>query len=288
MAAFRSVRFLASVNSYFRASNCSFLQRISPLNCVQERSFVKDRPEIPKAPTTPFVKFITENRNDILNNNPKLKTVEVTKIASGMWKNLDESDKQKYRNQYKEELRSFQENTDPELLKARTDLIREKRNKLKKRRARLAHREELRELKKPKSPMKPFFMFVENRPKSDSTSNHLDHIRAVAAEWNSLSPEQKQPYFDKSAQLRREYEELLLDWEDRMVQDGNLKLVRKSTLDKVGIRLDKPKARKKKAAKRKPAKKATSAAKKKKTSAKKTKSAAKTTAKKSTADNESS
>ncbi len=95
-------------NSEFEVKD---LKKLIPKGSKNKK--VKD-PNAPKRATTAYLIFMAEVRGKVKEENPNLKSNELSKIMGQMWRDMDSSDKKKYedlaekdKKRYKEEMESY-------------------------------------------------------------------------------------------------------------------------------------------------------------------------------------
>lgn len=64
-------------------------------------------PEKPKKPTTPFLKYVNDQRNVIMREHPDYRVSDVAKRCSETWKTISSNQKSMYEQQYKKELQEY-------------------------------------------------------------------------------------------------------------------------------------------------------------------------------------
>lgn len=192
-------------------------------------------PTKPKKPLTPYLRFANERRLDLSKRYPNMKATEIVKKCAEDWKNVDESVKQKYVNEYNVEnekygaiMESYQARLTSEQKEALKIATREKTEERKKRRL----KKEFKETGKPKRPLTSYMRYVIDKTKGDSRP-----IKDVAADlksgWASLSAQEKERYHNEYLQDKKRYEMEMKNYENRMLNQGREHLVRnKSLLDK--------------------------------------------------------
>ncbi|XP_077999778.1 transcription factor A, mitochondrial-like [Glandiceps talaboti] len=191
-------------------------------------------PGKPKRPHTPFLRFIQENR-------PRLEASHGTarKIIAGgaeEWRGLSEDEKQTYVDDYKFEVERYREAM-AEFMDNLTEEQKQvmKENKEDKRKKFLAKRKQRNALGqgKPKLPATAFSLYVKEKfAESQDTMTHEDRKRFfsnLASKWNALSEDEKQPYTDWSKKCREQYNIEIKAWEERMIELGQIEMIREST-----------------------------------------------------------
>ncbi|KAL5018005.1 hypothetical protein ScPMuIL_003727 [Solemya velum] len=81
----------------------------SPIEFV--RPFVsqtsQDVPKPPKKPLAAFFEFKAIKKEEIMKNNPGIKSTDVVRVAAEMWRNLDEEDKQIFKGNARERMQAY-------------------------------------------------------------------------------------------------------------------------------------------------------------------------------------
>ncbi|KAK2160758.1 hypothetical protein LSH36_127g09027 [Paralvinella palmiformis] len=221
--------------------------------------------EPPKPPVPVFLLFAIEKRPHILNTQPGASTAQIGKQLGQMWRELPETEKDRYREifrlnkeTYKQDYDTFMANlsdVEKEQLKHNTALKRKKKLAIKTKR-------KLKSLNKPKKPRGAFVIYYASQMKNRGTTPITVFVKQVAQEWQVMTEHEKEPYAERAKADRDKYEAEMKAWEERMQVEGHPELVR-------GYKP--PKLRKKKVSnlKKKAAPKKKKAAKKKKKTAKK-------------------
>ncbi|KAJ8318261.1 hypothetical protein KUTeg_003352 [Tegillarca granosa] len=189
-------------------------------------------PEPPKKPVTTFLQFFISKKSEIQSQNPDKQYKEYARIASKMWNELDEKEKQKYQkaydakktkyNQdYHEYLSNLTEDQKKQLQDDRTKTKEERQEKL----ALRKFRKRTVELGKPKKAISGYTMFARDFIKEKKTSEGLKIYK-----YNKLASEQ-----------REQYQENKSHWIQQMVLDGNNDVVKRNELKQELVNLGQPK-----------------------------------------------
>uniref|UniRef100_A0A1B6KJS9 HMG box domain-containing protein n=1 Tax=Graphocephala atropunctata TaxID=36148 RepID=A0A1B6KJS9_9HEMI len=219
----------------------SLRQRFLPL-CAQQTCAVHKQsfydklnvPPKPKKPMTPFFLFMAQVRPTLTKEYPEKKITELVKIAAERWTNVDSKLKEKLTQQYKDEIINYNKTKfeyenklspeDKEKIK-RAELhsldIKEQRRTKKK----------SRELGKPKRPLTAFMKYLTSRV-YDRTKypEHKEWVRAVSQEWKTLNPQAKAKLEAESKLDFQSWNHKLNEWEEKMIKEGNIDVIRSSSL----------------------------------------------------------
>ncbi|CAG0878545.1 unnamed protein product [Darwinula stevensoni] len=197
-------------------------------------------PEPPQRPHTPYFNFWLQKRIELIHEDPELSPREVTRQIAEMWREMSVEKRAKYEGGYQEAQRQFKEKLQAyyegisEEDKAR---LREERHKMRVQRQVRKQKSELRqkmkELEKPKRPKTAFALYIQSKtdiaPRKPGDSNFL---KQRAAEWNAMSNEEKFSYVEESQKAKARYEKEIRSWEEEMVKQGHVDVVRgKARLD---------------------------------------------------------
>jgi len=181
-----------------------------------------------------YLRFAQTERVKLVKDNPSLKASQIMSMLGGKWSNLSEEEKQKYVEEYKQELPKYSQiladykaSLSPEDVEAikkaklAKELKKEKRDK----------RERVKDLGKPKKPATPFLSFIMGRAQKGITPlAYAQRCKEFAKEWKALSDEEKKPLIDKFETEKQKYEKELAKWEQKMIKMGNTDVVRLNTL----------------------------------------------------------
>lgn len=74
---------------------------------TREKLKILNLPEKPKKPLTAYFIYLSEHRQEVVKKNPNLKMTEIIKHLGIKWRNIDESEKEKYSKDYKAQLSEY-------------------------------------------------------------------------------------------------------------------------------------------------------------------------------------
>ncbi|GAB0093268.1 transcription factor A, mitochondrial [Sergentomyia squamirostris] len=192
-------------------------------------------PPKPKRPLTPYFRYMKEVRAKVVAANNNLPASEIAKTIAKQWEGVDESKKKKYEEEYKKEQLSYvQRRTQYEnkLTDEQKDNIRLMKETLAEKKEKRAYRKRVKELGRPKHPQSPFLIFLnEERKKNPQGSMpYREWMTKSSSKWLSMSDDFKEPFIQKSQKEMQKYKDELNKWESRMIQLGNLDVVRQKVL----------------------------------------------------------
>lgn len=188
-------------------------------------------PEKPKRPVNAYIRFVQIVRSSLQKENPKASPAQISKLAAVKWQVLDSASKSKLEDEFKKDqavwlqknAKYFGQLTDQQkqdIRQARVDKSEDK--------AKREHRKRVKELGRPKRPLNGFLIFCgEQKPKSVTKEDNKSQIKSMADKWGKLSEQDKEPYNRKAADLLVKYREDIKKWEDKMIAEDNLDVVRR-------------------------------------------------------------
>ncbi|XP_051894473.1 nucleolar transcription factor 1 isoform X3 [Pristis pectinata] len=159
---------------------------------------LKNHPDFPKKPLTPYFRFFMEKRAKYAKLHPEMSNLDLTKILSKKYKELPEKKKMKYIQEFQKEKEDFEQSMarfredHPELLESvkRTDAP-----------------------EKPKTPQQLWYLhekkaFMKMHPKATMK----DVKEALGKQWSQLSDKKRLKWIGKSLEQRELYEEAMRDY----------------------------------------------------------------------------
>lgn len=193
-------------------------------------------PERPKKPLSPYFRFMSEMRPSVVAAHPQLRLTDVVKAIGLKWQTVDEKQKAAYQEAYKREQMVYLQQRaayDAQLTDAQRGELKDLKQQLADQRAKNADRKRVRALGRPKRAMSPFLCWLSEQrtslPRAEGETFREWQQRSSAL-WQTLSETAKQPYFERSQAAFNKYSDELLLWEEKMVRQGNVDLVRSSML----------------------------------------------------------
>lgn len=162
--------------------------------------------------------------------------LDISKLASARWKECDPKEKEKLFEMYRKDYETYKEN----MLQYEKLLSKEQKNQIKDVKENYkVHREnqilkkdvrrKLKELNKPRRPAAAFFLYIREMQKRESET-HKDFIARMSKEWENLPISSKKKFIEEWEMKTKEYNKELLEWEEEMIQKGNVDVVRSTTL----------------------------------------------------------
>lgn len=192
-------------------------------------------PSKPKKPLTPYHKFLSDTRPQVLRANPKLSMKEVIQDCAKKWNQIDDIMKKKMKDEYLKEKEQYltelamhdKKLTDKqkqEIEAAKKDAIENKEKR--------AYKKRLIENKKPKKPASGHVRFVTEAFKERDRGElpMVEFGKQLAKEWHALPEAKKSVYKNAYKADFALYKEDLIKWELKMIRLGNTDLVRKQAL----------------------------------------------------------
>ncbi|XP_063697636.1 zinc finger protein 234-like [Culicoides brevitarsis] len=190
-------------------------------------------PPRPKRPLSPFFLYMFETRPKYASENPQLKAIQVSQELAKNWRELDASKKTRYVQEYEKEkqkyaveITKYNSKLTPEMKES----LQNARRKLVEDRARRVIKARSKDLGKPKRPLSGYMVFVTQMRSVDpkkSTEKLTEYVKRISMKWNKMSEVEKKPYLDEGDKKIAQYKIDLEKWEQRMIKEGNLDLVRK-------------------------------------------------------------
>ncbi|XP_076154641.1 transcription factor A, mitochondrial [Alosa pseudoharengus] len=226
----------------------------------------------PKRPLTGYMRFVKEQRLQVIKQYPDVKAVEVIKKIAEQWRVLTPEQKRPFeqaalseRNQYKTIMERYQAQLTPAQSAA---MVEEKRQKRAKRKA-IRKKRELNTLGKPKRPRTGFNIFMSEHFEEARGVTMQAKMKSLLEDWKNLYITQKQVYLQLAEDDKVRYKNEMKTWEEHMVEIGRQDLIRRkerttrrTLTTKAGKKTAKSKVTKSKtAAKKTPAKQNTTATK---------------------------
>uniref|UniRef100_A0A1B6FRB0 HMG box domain-containing protein n=1 Tax=Cuerna arida TaxID=1464854 RepID=A0A1B6FRB0_9HEMI len=219
----------------------SLRQRLLPLcaqqKCAAHKQSFYDKlnvPAKPKKPMSPFFMFMAQIRPTLNKEYPDKKITELVKIGAERWTNVDSKLRDKLTQQYKEEVINYNK------LKTEYESKLSPEDKEKIKRAELHSldlkeqrktKQKSKELGKPKRPLTAFMKYLTSRvSERNKYTEHKEWIKSVSQEWKTLNPQVKAKLETESKQDFESWNHELKKWEEKMIKEGNVDVVRSSSL----------------------------------------------------------
>ncbi|XP_059468635.1 uncharacterized protein LOC132192611 [Neocloeon triangulifer] len=186
-------------------------------------------PSKPVKPLSAFFRFAAQLRPNLLKSHPDLKATQVSKVAGVEWLKLNAQQKQQYETPYKKEYNTYLQAMDKyksSLTEEHKSKINEAEQEIKQKKTRREIKQKSEELGKPKKPASSFILYLQENASKRGDTPVKDWVTKVGESWKKLSAAEKAKYETRGKQLRKDYVNNLEKWEDKMVRQGNLALVR--------------------------------------------------------------
>ncbi|KAI5103075.1 transcription factor A, mitochondrial, partial [Silurus meridionalis] len=179
----------------------------------------------PKRPLTAYLRYVIEQQPIVVKQNPEIRVVDVVRKIALQWRTLTPEEKRPFeeasitaREQYKVDMKAYQEQLTPAQSAA---LAEEKRQKMAKRRA-IRKKRELNSLGKPKRPRSAFNIFMaEHFEEAKGTTVPVKKVFGCAIHYcNSI-------YMQLAEDDKVRYKNEMKAWEEHMTELGREDLVRR-------------------------------------------------------------
>lgn len=192
-------------------------------------------PEKPKRPLTPYFKFVQERRESIIKQYPDWKVTQVSVQCAADWKALDKSTKSKYEERYKTDIEQYAKKYSEymnSLTPEQKEALENYKHEVKQAKVRRERKKKIRETGKPKRPVGAYMLYVMEQAKLPSNANksYVTLLGQLKDTWAEMPEGEKAKYLQETAKAKQQYEEDLKNWELKMMEEGNLDVVRNSTL----------------------------------------------------------
>lgn len=191
-------------------------------------------PVRPKRPVNAYIRFLQNIRPALKTKNPKASPTEISKLAAAQWQVLDLANKNKLEEEFKKEQAIWlQQNAKylSQLTDEQKDEIRQTRVEKGEEKAKREHRKRVKDLGKPKRPLNGFLLYCQDqKPKNLTRDENRSQIKSLSEQWSKLSEAQKEPYQRRSADAVAKYREDMLKWEEKMIAEDNMDVVRRKNV----------------------------------------------------------
>lgn len=188
-------------------------------------------PEKPKRPLTPYFRFMTDQRPNLLKKFPNIKVVELTKKVAEEWTSASLTLKEEYTRLYKAEMETFNKvfsDYNMQLSPLQKDTLAEfSKKKLEDKKRRLARKLNKAE-ERPKRPIGPYMQYLLETSKREGLKMN-EVLTSMKGKWNMLSDSEKERYKMMYEEDKKRYEAEMEVWEKKMMNEGKLSLVRRTT-----------------------------------------------------------
>lgn len=191
-------------------------------------------PVRPKRPVNAYIRFLQSIRPALKTKNPKASPTEISKLAAAQWQVLDLANKSKLEVEYKKDQAVWlQQNAKylSQLTDEQKAEIRQTRVEKSEEKAKREYRKRVKDLGKPKRPLNGFLLYCQDqKPKNLSRDENRSQIKSLSIEWANLNETQKEPYQRRAAEAVAKYREDMLQWEEKMIAQDNMDVVRRKNV----------------------------------------------------------
>jgi len=201
------------------------------LSCQLDNAAAAAQSKIPKRPASPWIRYFTANYPHAKKANPNLKVSQHMKDLSIKWNALPDGQKAKFVTDYEKEKESYKKKMAkvPE-----ADLEEKSKESAKKRLTKVKNiaqtelKELLDSLKKPARPLGSGYLVysIARQPAyREKGMTVTEASKAIAAEWKTLSEQQKQTFIKKADGSKQKYEQDIAAWTNKVKKMGKLEQV---------------------------------------------------------------
>lgn len=175
-------------------------------------------------------------RPEIRAKDPKISIIDTIKVIAKRWETVDPTTKKKLEEEYKNDQIQFIEKRaeyDSKLTDAQRIDIKLLKDELAEAKDKRLHRKKVKQLGRPKKPASAFLRYLsEQRTKLPQSPNetYRDWQKKIAAKWTEFSDKEKEKYVVASHSEYGRYKLEISKWEEEMVKQGNLDVVRQEAL----------------------------------------------------------
>ncbi|KAI5756139.1 hypothetical protein M8J77_022450 [Diaphorina citri] len=193
MALFKLTTGVFTGGNVFNLRSCLMphLNSMTTAGLKQQTSQPLSIPEKPKKPLTPYFKFQGQIRNKIMERNPNIKIIEVTKLVSEEWKKIGEAEKKRLENEYAKEKEIYAQNVKKyhdELTPEAIEFLRKEKEVKKQKKEKREMKKLFKETGKPKKPGNSFYLFIKDNidKKEYEGKSYMSLIPTFAKLWATL------------------------------------------------------------------------------------------------------
>ncbi|KAF7989978.1 hypothetical protein HCN44_008652 [Aphidius gifuensis] len=192
-------------------------------------------PSRPKRPLSAYLQFCGAQRKSVVEQYPGLPATGVTKKLAELWKTSSPETKEEYKKKYVESAQAYSQEVieyEKKLTPEQALSITGEKAKIKKTTENKAKKNEMIALGKPKRPPTAFILYMLSKKseREKSGTKVSDWLGVIAKEWASAPPDVKIKFENESAKLMEQYKTETIEWETKMIHDGNISVVRKQSL----------------------------------------------------------
>lgn len=206
-------------------------------------------PERPKKPLSPYFRFMSEVRPAVTAAHPQLRLPDVVKAIAHKWETVDEAKKIELLAAFKRDQVVYLQKRaawEAALTDDQRFQLKDLKQQLADTKERSAEKKRVRQLGRPKRASSPFLCWLnearERMPRKTGET-FREWQKRSAGVWQALTEDAKRPFYERSQSDFARYNDELLRWEEKMVRQGNVDLVRSHMLLEP-VESKKPKTRK--------------------------------------------
>jgi len=232
--------------SFNSLANCRSVlsSRAALICCEEQKASITHKaleklgiPIPPKKPLSPYIRFAQEIRPKIIQNEPDIKPTDVLKRIAYEWQQCDPEKKKSLQKEYLMEMESYivtNEKYKGTITPEQQNLLQSVKEKKKRAKALSRLNEKKESLGKPKKPITAFLKFMlEKKADRDESIKYSTWLSGIAKEWEQMPEGIKEEYKKHGEQELQRYRSDLLVWEESMLRQGHIDVVRnKELLDK--------------------------------------------------------
>ncbi|XP_026463686.1 ARS-binding factor 2, mitochondrial-like [Ctenocephalides felis] len=192
--------------------------------------------EKPKRPLTPFFRFVGQIREQLKKENPTASTMDISKLASVKWEKAEPHVKSKLEEEYKKDQLVYIKQKveyDKNLTEEQKEDIKQFKANQQEEKLKRDLKKQKRELGKPKKPISSFISFMKAQEPIHRGNLSFREWQVKAGElWLKLDPNVKAKILMKAKEDLDEYTKKLSEWEESMIRQGHINMVRRKALIK--------------------------------------------------------
>jgi len=165
----------------------------------------KEKTQLPKKPSSPFVRWFSDNMAVIKSRYPNASITERAQIAGRMWKQVSPVVQQRYKESYMKDLKAFNDNMTDEVkerFQVRKNHLKQKREKEERPARRTAN---------------AFTIYVkEYGPLAPEELDFKGNvIKYCSNKWQKMSEAEKNVYAKKAKMMNEQYQKDMKEWRER-------------------------------------------------------------------------
>ncbi|XP_074106491.1 mitochondrial transcription factor A [Cotesia typhae] len=201
-----------------------------------------DIPERPKRPLNAFLRYTALIRDELKEKFPEAKVPELCRLYGKKWAQCDPALKKELQDQYRKDMLKYSHQVmdyERKLTDEQKMVIEEENRRVEANKKKNELKARLLELGKPKKPPTAFILYMMSHVKSKDPDTAVpDWMAEISKEWTKLPAEKREKFEIEAKKLMEQYKNDMIDWEAKMIQMGNLDVIRRQVLldlkDKTG------------------------------------------------------